>query len=165
MTDGPWAHMGLAFGMSDESGQYCEALMGENVTGPKDVAKLTALQAENSKTRIAFVLLQLTPEECEQKRQLCFAWRGVMTYSKPQLLAMAMFERYGLPVPHSPSRVVCSEFVARVLYPQIDLRDLRRTRFDEVNPNSAWRRLMEIQAGMGWVNQCKASPLDGKRKR
>jgi hypothetical protein len=74
---------------------------------------------------------------------------GRQSYFKIQLLAMAMFERYGRAIVRSEDKTVCSEYAAWVLQGIIDLRDRRRDKFDAVNPNSAWHRLCEELAGLG----------------
>ena len=51
------------------------------------------------------------------------------------LLAMLLFEKCGIRVRKSETRVVCSEYVARVVAPWIELRSEGRD-YDEVTPES-----------------------------
>ena len=104
---------------------------------------------KDGKRKLVVAYTDLDARTSEEKRQVCRAMVGTVGYGQAQLVLMALSERYHLPVPHSPSRVVCSEAVSRILYPQIDLRDARRKRHDMVNPNSAWRRWLEMKCGYG----------------
>lgn len=156
LTDGPWSHCGLVFKMEGGAMCYFEAIPNGGFQGPRPLWKLTRAVMEDDRRRNVIVPLHLDRAAVGAKWHVCLNLRGHRSYASLQLLAMAAFERYGIPVPTSPRRVVCSEILSRILAPEIDLRDARRTKHDEVNPNSAWRRLLEIMAGYGYVN---APPL------
>jgi hypothetical protein len=153
ITDGPWAHMGLAFRCACCAGVYYEALRGEGFVGPLPLERLIAWGAKPGHrlclgdTRIDAAMAERMRHECD----LTVADKRI-GYWAPQLPAMALMERFWIPVRHSPRQIVCSEIASRILAPGMDLRDRRRKRFDEVNPNSAWRRYCEIQAGHGSVS-------------
>lgn len=151
-TDGPWGHMGVGFELSDKSEIYYEALLSEGFVGPKPIARLHRFVAEDDKRKLVVAYTDLDAATSVAKRHVCEGLTGWLGYNSLQLGLMAISERYHIPVPRSPGKVVCSEAVARVLQPEIDLRDGRRVRFDMVNPNSAWRRYLGIRAGYGWVN-------------
>ena len=146
-TDGPWGHMGGGFDLSDGTSEIYEALFGRGFIGPTPLRSLKAWQLRQPERKMAIVYLDLDEEQSEVKRQTCKRMVGTIGYAEFQLVLMGLFERYGLPVPRSPRRVVCSEAWSRILHPEMDLRDRRRRRDDYVNPNSAWRRMLEIKCG------------------
>ena len=141
-----WSHMGIGFVFNDLTSVYYEAFFSQGFSGPKPLAKL--LNFENAGGRLHRQTVKLRPGGAEIKRRECETWVGKRGYYALQLAAMWACERLGTRVRETPNRVVCSEAVARLLYPEIDLRDSRRTRFDEVNPNSAYRRFKAIE----WEN-------------
>jgi hypothetical protein len=148
VTDGPWSHMGVAFSLDSGYVVYYEALIRDGVQGPKPIDRLHAFAARAPKNRFVMVRLDnIGAEQSELKRVACEEMVGNAVYGQFQLATMLLFERYNIPVFNSPHRVVCSELAARIVAPQVDLRDRRRRRFDEVNPNSAWRRFCETSTG------------------
>lgn len=152
-TDGSWSHMGLGFVM--DTGFLCiyEALWAEKgFVGPKPFARVMEFAAENPKRKLALQYTGLDEQTSERKRLVCEASKGVLSYGPWQLAMMGLSERYHVPVPKSERKVVCSEIVSRILQPEIDLRDGRRRTDDHVNPNSAWRRWLEVKTGYGWLN-------------
>ena len=157
LTDGPWSHQLIGFELVDGSPVYYESLYKTGFTGPHDLAKLTAWLAKNPARKFVKTFVPIDAAASQAKRLAADRMAGNMGvghqagYGKLQLLLMAAFERYGIPVPASPNHVVCSEAVSRLLCPEIDLRDHRRKSHDEVNPNSAWHRWLEIQAGHGAI--------------
>lgn len=151
-TDGPWGHVLVGFRWPDGSACYFEALLGDGVTGPWPIERLTSWNAESKMHRLALVDIPrswLPNVGLRPALGVAIAAIGRQSYSAPQLLAMGLFERYGLPMLRSETRTVCSEFAAYVLEGIVDLRDRRRIKLDQVNPNSAWRRLCEELAGLG----------------
>ena len=152
-TDGPWSHMALGFQMSNGDELYYEALNKQGFVGPRPLADVRNFVKKNSRSIMALDYTALTSDESEEVRKKCNLMVGTVGYGNWQLALMGLSERYHFPVPHSPKKVVCSEAVSRLLVPFLDLRDRRRVRHDMVNPNSAWRRWMEIKAGFGWVNR------------
>jgi hypothetical protein len=136
-----WSHMGVGFRFSDGTAVYFEAWV-PRVRGPKPLSHLIDWVHQKPKRRLAIVELLIPPNLCERKYGIAQTYSGLIGYGELQLLAMWAFERFGKRwgwhVPKSPGRVVCSEYAARVLYPEFDLRDSIHTRFDEVTPGSAW---------------------------
>lgn len=147
-----FSHMGVAFSLSDGTKEYYEALFGRKVAGPTPLAHLTDWREENPRRRrVEIAVLPLPPALCEVKRAIVRSWVGMVGYAQWQLLAMWGAERLRWPVPRSPNRMVCSELAARVAAPEIDLTDRRRPNPDYVNPNSAYRRWVELRgAGTIW---------------
>ena len=163
ITDGPFGHMGVGFTLSDPSDPshpsdiYYEALADQGWTGPHDLAvRRASFLSKDPRSVFVVVPLNLSEEVSEGKRQQAQSMCGVWSYGKLQLASMLLCERLWIPVPRSKTSVVCSEAVARILAPEFDLRDARRTSFDEVSPNSAWHRLLEIQSGHGAIT---AAPI------
>ncbi|MFO7534722.1 MAG: hypothetical protein R6X19_03405 [Kiritimatiellia bacterium] len=152
-TDGVWGHTFVGFGWPDGSACYFEALLGDGVTGPWPIERVITWQRETPSHRLALIDL---PRAWYPGHGLAPAlWLATMavgqqSYSAPQLLFMGLSERYGLPMWRTERRTVCSEYVAYVLQGVVDLTDRRRRKLDQVNPNSAWRRLAEEMAGLGY---------------
>jgi len=142
-----WSHEGLGFEMSDGTLEYFECLFSDGFQGPKPIAKLTAFEEAGG-----FLLIQpvdsIKCPEAQQIRKRCLEWVGQKGYYAWQLALMWYFERvlrfYHKHITPSPNRLVCSEAVARLVWPWIDLRDEVRN-FDEVNPNSAYRKWLLIK--------------------
>lgn len=153
ITDGPWNHAFIGFRFMDGEECYFEALLDRGVTGPWPIARLQAWMEEDlKKHRCALVDLPRSLIPGQNPAPAMAAARSAVgrhSYFKYQLLAMALFERYGRAIVRSEDKTVCSEYVAWVLQGIIDLRDRRRDKFDAVNPNSAWHRLCEELAGLG----------------
>lgn len=153
ITDGPWNHVFIGFRFPDVEECYFEALLDRGVTGPWPIARLHAWLEEDLKNhRCALVDLPRSMIPFQDPGPALIAARsavGKHSYFKIQLLAMALFERYGRKIVRSENKTVCSEYAAWVLQGIIDLRDRRRFVFDAVNPNSAWHRLCEELAGLG----------------
>jgi len=152
-TDGPWSHMGHGFCLDDARSVYFEALRDEGFVGPRPLIDLHTWSKESGH-HARFELVQLRPGEAEIAYQRSLKMVGAVSYSKWALCAMAVFERYGIRSPSSETKVVCSEATSRCVDGlmmshgvELILRDFRRSRHDEVNPNSAWRRWCEIKSG------------------
>lgn len=141
-----FSHMGFGFDYADHS-EYYECLFSQGFTGPKPVDKLFRFEATGGRLCIMFVP-QISPQDAACIKDAADSWVGKKGYYAWQLISMWSFERIGKyigrRVPRSPNRLVCSEAVARLLYPYIDLRDEVRDCFDAVSPNSAYRRFLEI---------------------
>jgi len=150
-TDGPWCHMGIGFELNNGARERYEALKNSGFAGPKPYETLIEFGEENPKRRMLVAYTDFGTEISEALRQLCRSMVGQLSYNTEQLAFMALSERYRFPVPRSPDRTVCSEAVSRVLEPHIELRDARRKTHDMVNPNSAWRRYVEVRSGYGAV--------------
>jgi hypothetical protein len=159
LTDGPFAHMGIGFDVNNDGrveSVYFEALFHDGWTGPKPVSKLIAFRDGAAGRKLAVAYTKLTPDQSQPKLNACLQAVGVKGYHKWQLVQMLVSERFWIPVRESAERWVCSEGAARILAPELDLRDARRRRFDQVSPNSAFRRWCEITAGYGLVNAVPA---------
>jgi len=150
-TDGPFSHMGIGFDLSIKERVYYEALLRDGFHGPRRVEVLCRYIQEKPKRKLVIEYTDFNAETSERKRRQCETMVGQAGYHAVQLVLMALSERYWIPVPRSPSRVVCSEGVSRIVCPELDLRDARRKRHDMVNPNSAWRRFLEIKCGHGSI--------------
>jgi len=140
-----WSHMGIIFQLGDGSSEYYEALFEEGFVGPKPLSALVE-KLQDKKGELSIGNADIREVYVPAIYELCKGWVGKKGYNQWQLASMWFFERFGrwlgIPVPRSPDKVVCSEVVARLVYPHIDLRDETRTEFDEVNPNSAWRKFI-----------------------
>ena len=151
-TDGHFGHVGMGFEMEDGSQVYYEALAGKGIVGPRTWYDQLAFIRADSRRYVARETVSTDVTFSTAKRALCDSYVGSLSYSVPQLATMALFERYRIPMFRTKTRVVCSEFVSMVLCPEIDLRDRRRPRHDMVNPNSCWRRWLEIKTGNGAIS-------------
>jgi len=142
-----WGHEGLGFELSDGTLEYYECLFSDGFRGPKPIEKLMEFQKAGGRVDIQ-VVDSLKCPEAQQIRNTCQMWVGQKGYYAWQLVLMWYFERvlrfYHKHIPPSPNRLVCSEAVARLVWPWIDLRDEDRN-FDEVNPNSAYRKWLKIK--------------------
>jgi hypothetical protein len=143
-----WSHMGIGFQLSNHSIIYYENLFRDGFQGPKPFGKLIAFRDGGGRLSVQWFDFMHTAV-CQAKREKCEAWAGKHRgYFGWQLAAMWKFERilrfYHRHIRPSPDRGVCSEDVARLLYPELDLRDTERD-FDEVNPNSSWRKYRELK--------------------
>jgi hypothetical protein len=134
-----WSHMGLGFYMADGTQEYFEALAGRHVQGPKPLSKLKAWVQSDPRHRCHIELLPLDKQTSQLKYQIVRSWVGTVGYSLWQLYIIWRTERFSWPMRAVWPGVVCSELVARVLAPEVDLTDSYRTIPDAVNPNSAWR--------------------------
>ena len=144
---GVWSHAGVGFRLQNGDSIYFEALFAKGVQGPKPLVHLMEWVVKSQKRRVAIVELPIEANVCERKYGIAQTYRDLAGYGEWQLLAMWFFEkigrRWGWHVPRSPGRVVCSEFAARVLWPEIPLTDSMRPRLDEVTPGSAWRAVKD----------------------
>jgi len=133
-TRGP-SHALVGFEFKNKEPEYYEALIAKGVEGPKPYRKVKEWFLESPDTRnIDMIRLDgISPESLKTKRAIAQTYVGTAGYAEMQLLAMLMFERHGWRVPKSTNRVVCSELVARILVPEIDLTSEQRS-FDEITP-------------------------------
>jgi hypothetical protein len=144
-----WSHMGIGFEMSNGNAEYYEAIVQKGFVGPQPIKKLIdKINANNGRLEVEH--LDMTEFQIIQLHGICKAWVGRKSYSEWQLIRMWFFERFGrwvgLHIRRTLDRLVCSEAVALLIYEyKYDLTDEIRTRFDEVNPNSAWRKWLKIK--------------------
>lgn len=154
ITKSPFSHTGIAFLFADGHIEYFEALFSDGFEGPKDGHKLTVFGLKPG-NRLQMLPLYASEETVAGMYATAMAMRGA-GYNALQLLSIALSERYGIPVPRSPKKLICSEAHARILYPFYDVRDLHRPRFEAVTPQSCWVRHLEIRAGFN-----PSAPLKG----
>lgn len=145
-----WSHMGIGFDMAEGSAVYFEAIVEKGFSGPKPIEKLVKkINSSGGRLKVEY-LTDLNADGVAWLYDRCEKWVGVKTYSKWQLVRMWFFERFGrrigLHVRKTPDKLVCSEAVARLIYYYgYDLTDAIRPRFDEVNPNSAFRKWLKTK--------------------
>lgn len=159
-TGGLWSHTGLLVYLPDGTACVYEALFAEGRIVKQDARqRLATFIATDYRNQLCAVPIAWA-DDTSVASAIEYAESCVrdVIYARWQLLAMLAAQRYGLPVPRSTTKQVCSEFVARALgggdseaaIPRIcDLRDSRHKTYDEVTPDSAFRRVMAIVAGYG----------------
>jgi hypothetical protein len=118
---------------------YYEALFGKGVVGPVPINDVYGWVAKSKNglvptRRIEIIEIPCDPAVAALKRKVAETYVGSAGYGELQLLAMLAFIKWGWPVPHSMGRVVCSEYVARVLFPEIWVAD----NFDEITPRDVY---------------------------
>jgi len=161
MTDGPWSHVGIGFTSDNGKEFFYEAHVKHGFHGPNTMYSLELRNISHKRT-MCKVYLSYPKEAAQAMHKEADRWvksDDHNSYNTIQLIWMALNERYGIPVPRSPKRMVCSEAVAKLLrFPNslqmngvqvMDLRDKTRPIDDEVTPNSAWARYCEIRCGLG----------------
>lgn len=142
VTKSRWSHVGLYFHLAEGGAIYYEALAGRGVCGPLPISKLnTWLQAHPDRALRLYDLPGLSSDVLKVKRAIASTYVGTVTYGELQLLALFAWERWGRPVARSTTRVVCCEFVARILAPEFNLCDPSHPTPDHVTPGSVFRRV------------------------
>lgn len=137
---GPFSHMGVGFkGKSEEI--YYEALVGKGFAGPRQFTDLVSWQMKKPGRKLLILEIPSLASCAEQKRIVTETYSHVLTYSEWQLVALFCFIKFGWTVEETLTRVICSEIVARICAPEMDLRDSKHKIFDVVTPGSAWRKL------------------------
>ena len=118
---------------------YSEALFGRTI-GPARRWKRVVEWALKGPTRRIderkVALDRAAAVRCWRRAQL---FVGRRSYGEWQLFFMWLHARVGTRVPSSPLKFVCSEYVARVLFPELDLRGDRE--MDELTPRDVWEAL------------------------
>lgn len=151
-----WSHCGIGFSGKSDAGVmpwvvYFESLFGKGFRGPYNIADLYAWAAKDPRRKVEIVSLGVSQDMAHEKYVRATTLVGKLGYAEWQLLAMWWFERvgrrFGWHVPRSPEKAVCSESVARILFPEIDLRDPIHDRLDEITPGSLYDALMK------WVRE------------
>jgi hypothetical protein len=138
---GVWTHAGIGWTYENACADYLEALFLKGIRSPRPFYYVKDWLNEAPKTRkLEIINLPFSPELAERKRRIATTYVGRAGYAEAQLLAMLAFEKWGWRVPKSEGRVVCSEYAARILYPEIDATAQGRT-FDEVTPTSLYEIL------------------------
>lgn len=115
--------------------------------GPRTLSDLQSW-AEKPGRRLAVLPTSIRGAAAERVHRQAQSWVGRVGYFAWQLAGMWAFERLRIPVRKSPGKVVCSEAVARLVFPELDLRDAFRD-FDAVNPASGWRKYHWLKAAFG----------------
>jgi hypothetical protein len=161
LTDGPFSHMGVAFYNADGDGVYFESLMNEGFVGPRPVCDLLEW-GKVAGHHLRIVRLPYPPAAARAMYTLASSWtqgENRLPYPRLQLVLMGFHERWRIPIPEDARRAVCSEAGTRLCLAVsvtahawggmiVDFRDRRRRTADMVNPNSAWRRMCEMQSQM-----------------
>ena len=168
LTDGDWSHTGLMIYQPDGVAIVYEAIFSDNAIDCRNAkARFDSFLAEDPRNRLLLVPLRPAPflygaGEVSRVKAYADSCVADVSYGRTQLLGMMLAQRFGIPLPDSKTKQVCSEFVSRCLgggdsdteAPVIcDLRDDRHDSYDLVTPDSAKRRLMDILSGYGPFTQ------------
>lgn len=145
LTDGGPSHVAIGFDWLGDNGEYYEALFGRGVRGPIPYRYVQDWAAKSPDRVLKFWPLSGCRDLADRKRLTAEMWVGAVGYGHLQILAMLLRKKIGWNVRRSIGRVVCSEYVARVLWPEFDLRDGRE--FDEVTPANLWRSAQALAVG------------------
>ena len=146
-----WSHVGLAFSGTQEDAPhaitYFENLLSTGFRGPYPIQRVYDWVARSPRRRFALYLLPISTPHAHRVHSRCTAWSGVIRrgYNPFQLLAIWASIRFGCSIPRSPTRGICSEDVARLCHPELDLREPGQS-FDAADPNSVYRRALQIRA-------------------
>lgn len=148
VTGCDWSHVGIGFAFVDscDNPAGCvafEALFGLGFVGPTPWQDILAWAKQPGRSIMTEDVIPPSLMMLQEKYALALRLVGALGYAVWQLLAMWGFERLGIRVPRSPRRVVCSEIVARILFPEIELRTDGRS-FDEVTPCSLLHAVQKV---------------------
>ena len=147
-TGKPWGHVGIAFEYHDGRIECFEARSAEGFVGPFPIEEARAyIKERGGKFLLGKPLVEISEQASAAIYENALDMVGNVSYSKIQLGLMWLSERYGFKPKRSEDKIVCSEAVAMVVHPHLDLRDANHDSFDTVPPNSAYWRMCEIQAG------------------
>jgi hypothetical protein len=164
LTDGVWSHTGLMVYEPDGTANVYEALFAEGKIVKRDAKeRFRSFLSKNKDWKLCAVRVFVadnyqTTYDLQEVIRYADSCVGDVIYGRFQLVSMALAQRFGIPVPRSTKKQVCSEFLARCLGGQdndtascivCDLRDPRHQTYDEVTPDSSFRRMMAILAGCG----------------
>lgn len=156
-TEAFWCHTFIRFRFSDRQSRTFESRIssgGFNESNPFDY-DLHYLKEAGVETNVEAVCVVPLLDDPGDPRlpialTLCKQWSGAKSYPLFQLAAIWLSRRYGLPVPQSSEKLICSEALAVIAFELgVDLRDKWHPNFDSVTPGSAWNNLMAIRAGYG----------------
>jgi len=164
LCDGSWSHTGLM--VQDLAGKCIvyEAILADNAIDKRDaIPRFQSFLADDPRNRLCILplpraLLGYADAEIDLVVHYAEACVGDVTYATGALLGLAFAQRLGINLPDSPSKQVCSEFVARVLgggdheaaAPIVcDLRDDRHNAYCLVTPDSVFRRACAVMSGVG----------------
>jgi hypothetical protein len=173
VAGGPYSHSFVRFDLEDGRHVYFESLFTKGVVGPRDFADLILWQAKDSRRRLTVEKVHwFTRAQCQAVYQRAVAMVGTAGYGKLQLLSHwwmeRMGKRYGFRMRNTPSKVTCAEFKARILHPDLDLRDEIRDHFDAVTPHSAgvqYHRIFRTLQASGAFDQAIETYCNKEKKR
>ena len=146
-----WSHTGIGFNLLGSDGilrkVYFEAMVGRVVGPPRPLEKLLE-HSQKPGCGHELTVVNCPVDVARRKYLVARSYIGAVSYAELQLLAMLLHIRVGWHVPSSPGRMVCSELVGRILFPEFDLRK-RGESFDEITPEDVrkWTLLHRIGAG------------------
>ena len=123
--------------------EYMEARQG-GVREARTTRKLLDWAARDKSVQLEFLPLPMAPEDAGRTRLVAQTWVGSAAYGDWQLVRQLFYEKWGWPVPRTMGQIVCCEFLARSVYPVLDLRSSDRD-FDSLTPGSVYRRVLELQ--------------------
>lgn len=134
------SHTGLMFEMESGKKFYFETHTPDGWKGPKPVRRLEEWERKGSKRWVRYRELDLSPSEMEKVWDKCHEklldlhWQDYREFQIVELLVRRFTKAR---VKQSPSPV-CSEAVAKILFPYFDLRIWNQKRrplgFDELTP-------------------------------
>lgn len=128
-----WTHSRVGFELADGRRVYFEAIFREGWTGPHPEEKAEAWADKHPHRRIERLWIgDLTTLAVDRIWTRAKAMVEVWPYSPGQLLWIYAAIRMGIRVPKSPRAVVCSEGVARVAGPTVDVSNGKPA--DQVTP-------------------------------
>jgi hypothetical protein len=138
---------------------YFENLLTRGFRGPHPLSHMADWVSRDRRRTWNIRSLPLTPSQAQAVHDACIAWAGVVRrgYNAAQLAAIWASIRFGRPVPRTPTRGICSEDVARLLFPILDLREPGKS-FDHADPNSVYRRYLQLSSPVAAVSD-RRSPL------
>jgi len=125
-------HARLGFTLEDGAQVYFEALEGTGFDGPKPEDRVANWIKKGAGRWTELYHLDLPPEIANAIYVRALGKLGKWSYSVPQLLSMYFALRFGTRLRQSPDKVICSEAVARLVFPDEDLRYKRN--FENVTP-------------------------------
>lgn len=144
VTKGQWSHAAIGFRLDDGSLVYFEALVGKPIGPAKRWQEILDWRGKKpAQRRVATIWLPILPDVVQRKYLIAQTYAG-RTYAEWQLGLIWLAQRLGISFVNAdnPGKMVCSELLARILVPEIDLRDLQHPSFDYVTPESACRNLL-----------------------
>ena len=137
LTDVP-SHAGLIFRFDDGTANYAEAFVGEDWICDLNIKALQAYAAGPQQWVEVFRVPLADGAAAQRIYENAIAMIGCWHYSVPQLFRMLWHRLWGTKLVNTPTDVVCSEAVGRLLLPE-------------------WSRLL-AQAGCGTVENM--APID-----
>jgi hypothetical protein len=148
-----FSHVAIGFGYQFDHDpdfaaceMYFENLLTRGFRGPHPLSHMADWVSRDRRRTWNIRSLPLTPSQAQAVHDACIAWAGVVRrgYNAAQLAAIWASIRFGCPVPRTPTRGICSEDVARLLFPILDLREPGKS-FDHADPNSVYRQYLALQ--------------------